>query len=429
MGKHTKTTTVRRKSRRPVVGTRVLGKFGSSPFEYIAGRVVAKKGRTVTLEFDDPDVDLLDVPIKDPSIAFPEQASSTRGQLQLLQRPTIRWVHQHNSTLVSVLSCTPDREDMLNKCLEYWTSIGAHVLLFVPHGHVDHFVSTHENDLVKVVSYRPKDPAHMFVGHSRNAVLQFCSEHPFLQSMAMVDERVYKLAQWTESFTFRSTPEERFWLLKQFLATGSVARSRAATDMGETFQHMEKEGITLVSISDNKRNRNRKYSDPAARIPVIAQLVLFKLGTGGWDRQFWYPECAMGEDIHFSYKWSQRLGGVMECRTVTMLRNTGKTITRKRQDVPTYTDDNLLEAHEMFQGGEYAEAGTFQWCVGGPLQRMSVKTGQYAYNEMECMMKGVWKEYNRRSAMSRNRTVAALQARVDLIRTQLEAAKREAVGA
>ena len=127
---------------------------------------------------------------------------------------------------------------------------------------------------------------------------------------------------------------------------------------------------------------------------------MFPVGHGrGWDGSLWYPETAMGEDIHFSYGWSLRLGRVMECRTITMLRSTGKTLTRRRQDVSTYSDDNLSEAIALIRGKEYNhQDGTFSWFVGAPKQTMSVKKGPYAYNEMETMMKAVIKEHVRRTA-------------------------------
>ena len=317
------------------------------------------------------------------------RTSPTRGKVRLVLKPTPAWIRAHEPSLVAVLSCTPERQEMLQKALTYWTSIGAHVLLFVPHWHAD-FFGKFSSKSVKIVSYTVKEPEHMFVGHSRNAVLQFCFEHKkIIRSMAIADERIYRLTEWTESFTFRSSPEQRFFLLKEFLASGSVPRSRAATDMDETFQYIEKNNVSLVSISDNKRNRNRKYTDVNARNPVIAQLVLFPVGKRGWDGECWYAETAMGEDIHFSYEWSLRLGGVMECRTITMLRSGGKTITRRRQDISTYSDDNLAEVMKIMSGPEYHSNKTFSWYKNAPQLPMSIKRGRFAYNEMELLFKSV----------------------------------------
>ena len=382
----------------PSVGTAVIGDFGSGPpYEHVHGRITKfhKGDNTWTIAWMDPACDDSRVPLPHESVRICHQ-SPPRGHVRIVRQPSDAWIRMNEPKLVSVLSCSPTREAMLTKSLAYWTSIGAKVLLFVPHCHCDYFIATHESEHVQVVSYDIKDPDHMFVGHSRNAVLQFCSQHQdIIRSMAVADERIYRLTEWLESFTFRSPPEKRFFLLKEYMASRTVPRSRAATDMATTFQYIEDNNVSLVSISDNKRNRNRKYPDVAARNPVIAQLVVFSVGTSGWDGSLWYPETAMGEDIHFSYGWSQHIGGVMECRTITMLRSTGKTLTRKRQDVTTYSDDNVLEAIDLFNGNEYAQ-GSFRWHVGAPCNPMSVKRGQYAYNEMELMMKSVEREQKRR---------------------------------
>ena len=140
--------------------------------------------------------------------------SPTRGQVRIVRQPPKRWTQMNEKRLVAVLSCDPSRQDMLSKALAYWESVNAKVLLFVPEQHTTHFERTHANANVRLVSYTMNDPAHMFVGHSRNAVLQFCRLHlDVLRTMVVADERVYALNEWALNMehAWRSTPSERFF--------------------------------------------------------------------------------------------------------------------------------------------------------------------------------------------------------------------------
>ena len=328
-------------------------------------------------------------------------STPTRGQVSIVQQPPQSWIKRNEKRLVAVLSCDPSRQEMLTKALTFWEDIGAKVLVFVPDAVVEHFQTTHANPNVRVVSYTTKDPAHMFVGHARNAVLQFCSLHlDVLRTMVVADERVYALNEWTNKMKrdWQSDPAERFFLMKEYLARGRVPRrGNAANDLVDTFDYVDSNNVSLLSVSQNSRNRNLRYPDIATKKPIIAQLIMMKLGENGWHGQFWYPETTMGEDVHFAYKWSEQIGGTMEWRGVTMLRScASKSLTRKKQDLTTYSEDNLLEAKELFQGNEYSVVDgqvRFQWSKDAdPIPLSAI--GKASYDQMAGLQKSIQNHFN-----------------------------------
>ena len=328
-----------------------------------------------------------------------------RAIIEIVRKPCRQWLRRHETKIVSVLSCSMSREAMLTKALAFWKRIGAKVLLFVPEDVANDFEKTHGCGAVKIVSYHVHT-TRMFVGHSRNAVLTFLKQHAdIFKTCVMADERVYNLVNVGKTFGVQvSNPEDRFWYLKRFLSGATPSRRGVvAKEMRATFEYIAKDDVGLLSITDQARNRNRHYKDVVSRKPIIAQLVLFKVGPNGWHGQFYYPETTMGEDIAFAHQWSrENVGAVVELRSIACLRlcKGHPTLTRKQQDLRTYTNENLVSAVHLLMGQHIVIRDgkpQIQWIQGAELSPMVHAGQKYMYDEMYQMLKTIRKEWSRRT--------------------------------
>jgi hypothetical protein len=325
--------------------------------------------------------------------------------VSLVSFPDKKWLKTHSKHIICLLSINlKKRKEMLSNAIDYYKTIGAKVLLFVPDEKVKAFnkqIQTKYPDTVRIVSYRVKGK--MFVGHSRNAVLLFMHKNKdIFKSCVMADERIYRLVDSPHVMQYKTDAADRFWVLKRYMDGERVQmRGDMYNEMHDSLDYLKQHDIKMLSLTDQPRNRNRKYNDLVARIPIIAQLVIFKIGYDAWHGQEWYPETAMGEDLYFANWWSHNISNVVELRSVAILRATRghETLTRKHQNLKLYSDSSLNEVVKLFSGKYIVfENNTpmVKWLANSPISSMIHKSGQYAYNEMYNMLYDLYSEWNRR---------------------------------
>lgn len=105
------------------------------------------------------------------------------------------------------------------------------------------------------------------------------------------------------------------------------------------------------------------------RLVMPTQLITFKVGTGGWDGQFFYPFTTIGEDNFFSYQWGIQIGAIAQLDAVQIIRKFPRkavSITRTPDNLTTYTDCAIKELIYILNTDTYAQyrtgsIPTLQW--------------------------------------------------------------------
>jgi hypothetical protein len=331
-----------------------------------------------------------------------KQSSSPTAKLET--QPSDEWVQDNHERLVCILSCNfKKRREMAAKAVAGFVKAGARIVLFVPHSEAASYRAAFESPRVKLVTYSLTSPGKMFVGHSRNAILVWVKQYlNVLRTCTVSDERVYALTAMGKApaETRTDVGTQRFWAIKEYMAGKHVEPALVKTlGLKTTFKEFSEKNIKLTAISDFRRNRNRKYKNPLARNPTIAQLITFAVGPNGWNGQFWYPETTMGEDIFFANKFSRVVGGVAECRSVVMLRTKGATLTRTIQDLSTYSRDNLKQVAKLFTSKAFCVdkgRAMLRWTKDSQTQPLVNKTAKYMYAEMHGMIGSLVAEADKR---------------------------------
>jgi len=105
------------------------------------------------------------------------------------------------------------------------------------------------------------------------------------------------------------------------------------------------------------------------RLVMPTQLITFKVGSGGWDGQFFYPFTTIGEDNFFSYQWGTQIGAIAQLDAVQIIRKFPRkavSITRTPDDLDGYTDCAIKELMYIIDSDTYAQGRaksvpTLQW--------------------------------------------------------------------